>query len=145
MNANPPPSEATPSAWVKEHEVSYELAPVQEHVKDRGLQPTGHALVIFGRFDPRGLPDLVGVARSIHERLQALALEALRDLPVAAVVQAQPFGRATIPTEAPLLADVVLTVVVSPAGREQSLPAAELRGVIAVVEGRLRALGLKKR
>jgi hypothetical protein len=145
VNANPLPSEADHSAWVKEHEVSYELAPVQEHVKDRGLQQTGYSLVLFGRFDPRGVPDLAGVARSIHERLQALTLEALRDLPVAAVVRAQPFGRATIPIEAPLLADVLLTVLVAPDGREQPLPPAELRRVIALVEGRLRALGLKKR
>jgi hypothetical protein len=145
VNANPLPSEVDHAAWLKEHEASYELTPVQEHVKDRGLQQTSHALVLFGRFDPRGVPDLAGVARSIHERLQALALEALRDLPVAAAVRAQPFGRATIPIEAPLLADVLLTVVVSPAGPEHALPPAELRGVIALVEGRLRALGLKKR
>jgi hypothetical protein len=145
VNANSLASEVVPPAWVKEHEVSYELAVLQEHVKHRGLQQTGHSLVLLGRFDPHGATDPVAVARSIHERLEALALEALRDLPVAAVVHAQPFGRATIPTDAPLLADVPLTIVVWPERREQPLPPAELRQVTALVEDRLRALGIKKR
>jgi hypothetical protein len=145
MNAMPQTSEADPHAWVKEHQVSFELAPVQEQVKGRGLQPTGQALRLFGRFDPRAVDDPAGVAWSIHERLHALALESLRDLPVTALMQAEPFGRGVVPLEAPLLIDVQLTIVASPAGQERQLPPPELRRVIQLVDDRLRALGLRKR
>lgn len=145
MKANSLTSEAVPAAWLKEHEVSFEIAPVHEHVKHSGLQQTGHSLVLFGRFDPGSVPDPVEVARSICQRLQTLALEALHDLPVAALVQVEPIRRATIPLEAPHLADALLTVMASPVGREQQLSPAELRRAIQLVEGRLLALGLKRR
>ena len=145
MNAIPQTSEAVPPAWVKEHQVTFELAPVQEHVKGQGLQPTGQSLRLFGRFDPRAVGDPVEVAWSIHERLHALALEALRDLPVTALMQVEPFGRGVVPLDAPLLIDVQLTIVASPAGKERQLPPLELRRVIQLVDERLRALGLKKR
>ena len=144
MNAVPQTSEAVPPAWVKEHQVSFELAPVQEYVKGHGLQPTGQSLRLFGRFDPRAVGDPVEVASSIHERLRALALEALRDLPVTALMQVEPFSRGVVPLDEPLLIDVQLTVVASPAGREQKISPSELRRVIQLVDARLRALGLKK-
>jgi hypothetical protein len=145
VNVIPQTFEAVPPEWVKEHQVSFELASVQEHVTGRGLQPTGQSLKLFGRFDPRGVGDPVEVARSIHERLHALALEALRDLPVTALVQVEPFGRGVVPLDAPLLIDVQLTIVASPDGRERQLPPSELRRVIQLVDDRLRALGLKRR
>jgi hypothetical protein len=141
----PKTSEAVPPAWVKEHQVSFELAPFREHVKGERLQQTGQLLSLFGRFDPRAVDDPVKAARSIHERLHALALEALRDLPVPSLMQVEPFGRAVVPRDAPLLMDVPLTVVASPPGKEQQLPPSELRRVIELVDSRLRALGLKKR
>ncbi len=61
MSAIPQTFEAVPPGWVKEHQVSFELAPVQAD-------------------------DPVEVAWSIHERLHALALEALRELPVTALM-----------------------------------------------------------
>ena len=145
MNAIPQTSEAVPPEWVKEHQVSFELVPVQEHVKGHGLQQTGQSLRLFGRFDPRGVDDPVEVARSIYGRLHALALEALRDLPVTALMQVEPFGRGVVPLDAPLMIDVQLMVVASPDGKERQLPLSELRQVIKLVDDRLRALGLKKR
>jgi hypothetical protein len=145
VNAISQPSEAVPPGWVKEHEVAFELAPVQEHVKGQGLQPTGQSLRLFGRFDPRAVDDPVDAAWSIHERLHALALEALRDFPVPSLMQVAPFGRAVVPLDAPLLLEVQLTVVASPDRKERQLPLSELRRVIKLVDGRLRALGLKTR
>ena len=147
MNANAisRASEAVPPGWVMEHQVSFELALVQEYVKGHGLQQTGQLLRLFGRFDPRNVDDPVDVARSIHERLHALALEALRDLPVPSLMQVEAFGRVVVPLDAPLLMDVQLTVVASPAGKERQLPHSELRPVIKLVDDRLRALGLKTR
>jgi hypothetical protein len=139
------PQTTVPPEWVKEHKASFELASFQEYVKGQGLRPTGQSLRLFGRFDPSAVSDPVEVARSIHERLHALALDALRDLPVTAVMQAEPFGRGVVPLDEPLLIDVQLTVVASPDGREQLLPPSELRRVIQLVDDRLRALGLKKR
>ena len=143
MNAIP--QTTVPPEWVKEHKASFELASFQEYVKGQGLRPTGQSLRLFGRFDPSAVSDPVEVARSIHERLHALALDALRDLPVTAVMQAEPFGRGVVPLDEPLLIDVQLTVVASPDGREQLLLPSELRRVIQLVDDRLRALGLKKR
>ena len=130
---------------MKEHQVTFELAHVQEHVKGQGPQQTGQSLRLFGRFDPRAVDDPVEAAWSIHKRLHALALEALRDLPVTALMQLEPFGRGVVPLDAPLLIDVQLTIVASPAGKEQQLPPLELRRLIQLVDDRLRALGLKKR
>lgn len=145
MNAISQTSEAVPPAWVKEHQVSFELASFQEYVKGHGLQQTGQLLRLFGRFDPRAVDDPVDVARSIHKRLHALALEALRDLPVLSLMQMEAFGRAAVPLDAPLLMDVQLTVRASPDGKERQLPPSELRQVIKLVDDRLRALGLKKK
>jgi hypothetical protein len=145
VNTIPQTSEAVPPEWVKEHQVSFELAPVQEYVKGHGLQPTDQSLRLFGRFDPRAVNHPVDVAWSIHERLHALALEALRDLPVPALMQVEPFGRGVVPLDAPLLLEVQLTVVASHAGKERQLPPAELRRVMQLVDDRLRAQGLKKR
>jgi hypothetical protein len=142
MNAMP--QTTVPPEWVKEHKASFELASFQEYVKGQGLRPTGQLLSLFGRFDPSAVGDPVGVARSIHERLYALALDALRDLPVTAVMQVEPFGRGVVPLDEPLLIDVPLTLVASPDGKER-LPPSELRRVIQLVDDRLRALGLKKR
>ena len=145
MSAISQTSEAVPPGWVMEHQVSFELAFVQEYVKGHGLQQTGQLLRLFGRFDPRAVDDPVDVARSIHERLHALALDALRDLPVPSLTHVEAFGRAVVPLDAPLLVDVQLTVVASPDGKERQLPLSELRPVIKLVDDRLRALGLKKR
>jgi hypothetical protein len=141
-----PTSEAVPPEWVKEHQVTFELASVQEHVKGQGLQHTGQALRLFGRFDPGAAGDPLEVAWRIHERLHALALEALRDLPVTAVMQVEPFGHGVVPLDAPsLMIDVQLTVVASPSGKERPLQPSELRRLIELVGDRLRALGVKKR
>jgi hypothetical protein len=137
--------EAVPPSWVKEHQVSFELAPLQEHVKGLGLRQTGQQLRLFGRLDPRAADDPVEAAWSIHERLHALALTALRDLPASALLQVAPFGRAVVPPDAPLLLEVQLTVVASPDGKERELPPAELRRLVKLVDDRLRALHLKKR
>jgi len=145
MNVMPQARQAVAPEWVTDHHASFELVSFQEYVKGRGLQPTGQSLRLFGRFDPSTVGDPVGVARSIHDRLHVLALDVLRDLPVTALMQVEPFGRGVVPLDEPLLMDVQLTVVVSPDGRERELSPAELRRVIQLVDDRLRALGLKKR
>ena len=71
MNAISQTSEADPHAWVKEHQASFELGPVQEHVKGRGMQQTGHALKLFGRLDTRAVGDPVEVAWSIIDPILA--------------------------------------------------------------------------
>jgi hypothetical protein len=137
--------EAVPPDWVKEHQVSFEFAHFQEYVKGLGLQHTGQLLNLFGRFDPRAVDDPVAAARSIQERLHALALTALRDLPVSSLLRVESFGRAVVPLDAPLLMDVQLTAVASPDGKGPELPLAELRGIVKLVTDRLLALGLKRR
>ena len=132
-------------SWVEEHQVCWELSAVQEMVKGHGLQQTGFALKLFGRFDPRAKDDASAVARSIHERLRMLAAEVARAMPVPALVQVEPPGRAVIPVESPLVVEVELAVVASPPHPDRPLPPAELRRVIGMVEARLRSLGLKKR
>jgi hypothetical protein len=145
MNAMPQARQAVAPEWVTDHHASFELVSFQEYVKGQGLQPTGQSLRLFGRFDPSTVRDPVGVARGIHDRLHALALDVLSDLPVTAVMQVEPFGRGVVPLDEPLLMDVQLTVVVSPDGTERELSPAELRRVIQLVDDRLRARGLKKR
>ena len=132
-------------SWVQEHQVCWELSAVQEMVKGHGLQQTGFALKLFGRFDPRAEDDASAVARSIHERLRMLAAEVARTMPVPALVQVEPPGRAVIPLESPPVVEVELAVVASPPHPDRPLPPAELRRVIGMVEARLRSLGLKKR
>jgi hypothetical protein len=134
-----------PSAWVREHQVFWELAPFQETVKGHGVQQTGLALKLFGRFEPGGQRDAEAVAREIHEHLRTLAEDAVRGVPVDALVQVQPFGRAVIPPESRPVVEVELTLVASPPHPEQPLPPAEVRRLIRALEGRLRSLGLKNR
>lgn len=132
-------------SWVEEHQVCWELSVVQEMVKGQGLQQTGFALKLFGRFHPRAEDDASAVARSIHERLRMLAAEVTRAMPVAALVQVEPPGRALVPAESPLVVEVELAVVASPPHPDRPLPTAELRRAIGMVEATLRSLGLKKR
>jgi hypothetical protein len=132
-------------SWVREHKVCWELSPHQDMVKGRRVQQTGYALKLFGRFDPRAEDDASAAARSIHERLRMLAAEVARALPVPALVQVQPPGRAVIPAESPFVVEVELAVIASPPHPDRPLPPAELRRVIGTVEARLRSLGLRKK
>ena len=132
-------------SWVQEHQVCWELSALQEMVKGYGLRQTGYSLKLFGRFDPRGEDDASAVARSIHERLRMLAAEVARTMPVPALVQVGPPGRAVIPAESPLVVEVELAVVASPPHPDRPLPPAELRRAIGMVEATLRSLGLRKR
>jgi len=132
-------------SWIEEHQVCWELSAVQEMVKGHRLQQTGFALTLFGRLDPRAEDDASAAARSIYERLRMLAAEVGRAMPVPALVQVQPPGRAVIPAESPLVVEVELAVVASPPHPDRPLPPAELRHAIEMIEARLRSLGLKKR
>ena len=145
MSETPPTLDGDWPSWVQEHKVCWELSPRQEMVKGHRVQPTGYALKLFGRFDPRGEDDASAVARSIHERLRLLAAEVARAMPVPALVQVEPPGRAVIPVEKPFVVEVELAVSVSPPHPDRPLPPAELRRVIGIVEARLRSLGLKKK
>jgi hypothetical protein len=145
MSETPPTLGGDWPSWIEEHEVCWELSAVQEMVKGHGLQQTGYALKLFGRFDPRTEDDASAVARSIHERLRMLAVEVARAMPVPALVQVEPPGRAVIPVEPSLVLEVELAVVASPPHPDHRLPPTELRRVIGTIEARLRSLGLKKR
>jgi hypothetical protein len=119
--------------------------PARVGERAQGFFRARQSLRLFGRFDPSAVSDPVEVARSIHVHLHALALDAMRDLPVTPVIQAEPLGRGVVPLDEPLKIDVQLMVVALPDGREQPLLPSELRRVIQLVDDRLRALGLKKR
>ena len=145
MSETPPTLDGDWPSWVQEHKVCWELSPLQEMVKGRRVQRTGYALKLFGRFNPRAENDASTVARSIHERLRMLAADVARAMPVPALVQVEPPGRAVIPVEKPFVVEVEVTVSVSPPHPDHPLPPAELRRVIGIVEARLRSLGLKKK
>jgi hypothetical protein len=132
-------------AWLRKRQVCWELAPFQEMVKGQGLQQTGYALKLFARVEPGAEDDALAVARSVHERLSALAAEVIRTLPVPALLQVEPPGRAMIPPESPLVVEVELVVLASPPEPHRPLPPAEVRRVIGVVEDTLRSMGLRKR
>jgi hypothetical protein len=136
-------TEVDSAAWVAEHQVCWELFPVQEMVKGHGLQHTGYALQMFGRFDRGAHDDWAAMARSIHERLRLLANDALEALPVHPMVQAP--GRAVVRMESPIVVEVELTVIASPADPAHPLPPAEVKRLIAALGDRLRSMGLKKR
>ncbi len=138
-------TEVDSAAWVAEHQVCWELFPVQEMVKGHGLQHTGYALQMFGRFDRGAHDDWAAMARSIHERLRLLANDALEALPVHPMLQAAPAGRAVVRMESPIVVEVELTVIASPPDPAHPLPPAELKHLIAALGDRLRSMGLKKR
>jgi len=145
MSGTPRTFDADWPSWVQEHKVCWELSALQEMVKGHRLQQTGFALTLCGRFNPRAERDASAAARSIYERLRMLAAEVGRAMPVPALVQVQPPGRAVIPAESPVVVEVELAVIASPPHPDHPLPPAELRRVTGMVEARLRSLGLKKR
>lgn len=131
------------SAWVRDHQVRWELAPVQEMVKGLGVQHTGYSLKLFGRL-PAGARGDVAAARSVYARLHTLAAQAVQSLSVRAVLRVEPPGRAVVTVESQLVVEVELAIVASPAEPESRLPPAEVRRVIGLVEARLRSMGLRK-
>jgi len=50
-----------------------------------------------------------------------------------------------VPPDAPLVLEAELTVIASPTQADHLLPPAELRELTALIDGRLRALGMRKR
>ena len=138
--------EAELGAWVKEQKVSWELAPQKEMVQGRGMQQTGYVLRLFGRIDHRGKDRIDVIAHGAYDRLRALAEEAIRSLPGAAVVQLHPPGRAVVEFDGTrLILEAELTILASPPHPDAPLPPAELQRLVVRVEGTLRSLGLKKR
>ena len=131
--------------WVREHQVCWELSPMCELVKGHGMQQTGYALKVFGRFDAAAQDDDFALARRIYERLRALALDAVRSLPVQPLVQVQPFGRGVLPADSRFIVEVELMLVASPPHPDHPLPPAEVRRLIALLEQKLGSMGLKKR
>jgi hypothetical protein len=137
--------EAELRAWVKEHRVSWELAPLKEMVQGRGLQQTGHVLKLFGRIDHRRKERIDAIGHGVYDRLRALAAEVIRSLPEALVVQLQPPGRAMVADDPRLALEAELTILASPPHPDAPAPPAELRRVVVLVEGTLHSLGLKRR
>jgi len=136
-------TEADSSAWIKEHQVSWELRPMHEMVKEHGLQHTGYALQLFGRFDPVGHADPAATAQSIHGRLRLFAIGALEALPVRLAAHVAPL-RAVVRLETPMVVEVELTIAAFPPDPAHPLPPAEVKRLIEAVGDRLRSLGLKK-
>lgn len=147
MNANLPTPGGDRRAWVEKHQVSSELTPVHELVKGRGVQPTGYALKLFGRFgdDAQDLEKAVARAGEIYEGLRTLGLEAVRSLPVHTLVRVQPPGRAVCLPDARLVAEVEFEVDASPPHPDQMLPPGEVQRLLRMLEEELRSMGLKKR
>lgn len=139
-------SPADLGAWLKEHKVCWELAPLRDLVKGRGVELTGYELNLFGRYDLTAQDDDHAVAHGIHERLRALALDALGSVAGEELVtQMQPFSREVVPADAGSTIEVELTVTVSPAHHDPSRRPDEARRQIALVESRLLSMGLHKR
>jgi hypothetical protein len=131
------------AAWIEEHKVGWRLGPLREHVKRHGVVQTGYELVLFGRFHPTGRDDYEA-ARTLHEGLRALALEALGPGPPDLVLSVLPINRVVVPAEKGSGVEVELTVTGSPTRSGQPPDPAEARQSIAALEARLRAMGLRK-
>jgi hypothetical protein len=144
MSGTLPQAASDSSAWVAEHEVCWELAPVQEFVKGLGMRETGYALRLFGRFDAATQADDEAVARGIFEGLRALVLDALRALPAQSPIEIQPFCREGLPGGPGFIVEVELTAIGS-ADPDRPSSSAETKRSIALLEARLLAMGLPKR
>jgi hypothetical protein len=103
----------------------------------------GYELVLFGRFHPTGRDDYEA-ARTLHEGLRALALEALGPGPPDLVLSVLPINRVVVPADKQSGVEVELTVIGSPTRSGQAPDPAEARQSIAALESRLRAMGLRK-
>jgi hypothetical protein len=133
------------AAWIEEHKVGWRLGLLREHVKGHGVEQTGYELVLFGRFNPAGRDDYEAVARTLHEGLRALALEALGPAPPDVLLCVLPLSHVVVPGEDRSTVEVELTVTGSPAHPGRLPAPAETRQRIAALEARLRAMGLHKR
>lgn len=132
-------------AWVKEHEVCWELRPLRELVKGHGVEKTGYELGLVGRYDAAAQADDEAVARALHERLRGLASQVLGALSPKTEVQVEPFSRETWPAEAGSAIEIELTVILSLPPADPLRPSPEPPPEIAALESRLRSLGLPRR
>jgi hypothetical protein len=126
------------------HEVSWEITPVLEQVKGRGVEQTGHALKLFAPIDVAA-GETEPIARPVYERLRRLAMEAVQLLPANLLVQVEPPGRAVVSPGTPFVVEVQLTLLASAPHPGHPLPAVEVRRLIALLETKLCSMGLKKR
>jgi hypothetical protein len=145
MNETSPTPDVDLRAWVRKHQVCWELAPMREQVKGHGVQQTGYCLKLFGRIERPARADNRAAAREIYDRLRMLVADAMRSVPVDSVIQVQPFGRVVLPVEPRLIVEQEFVLVASPADPDHALPPDEVRRLIAVVEEKLHSMGLKKR
>jgi len=83
------------AAWIEKHKVGWRLGPLREYVQRHGVVQTGYELVLFGRFHPNGRDDYEA-ARTLHEGLRALALEALGPGPLDFVLSVLPINRVVV-------------------------------------------------
>jgi hypothetical protein len=145
MNETSPTPDVDLRAWVRKHQVCWELAPMREQVKGHGVQQTGYCLKLFGRIERPARADNRAAAREIYDRLRMLVADAMRSVPVDSLIQVQPFGRVVLPVEPRLIVEQEFALVASPADPDHALPPDEVRRLIAVVEEKLHSMGLKKR
>jgi hypothetical protein len=132
-------------AWITSHKVCWELTPLNELVKGHGVGQTGYVLTLYGRLYPTVEGDAEPRGPTIHQRLHALAAEALRELPIPVLVDAQPFGRLVVTPESSFVVDVELAIAGSPPDPDVPRPPAEVKAAIRLLEERLRSMGLRKR
>jgi len=125
--------------------VGWRLGPYREHVKEHGVVQTGYELVLFGRFVPAAGDDLAAIARSLHENLRALALEALGPAPPEFFLCVLPSNHWIVPAERRFTIEVELVVIASLVHPDRPPAPAETRRRVAAVEARLRAMGLHKK
>jgi hypothetical protein len=145
MSETSPTPDVDLRAWVRKHQVCWELAPMRELVKGHGVHQTGYCLRLFGRIERPARADNQAVARGIYDRLRMLVAEAMRSVPVDSQIQVQPFGRVVLRLEPRLIVEQEFALVASPADPDHPLPPDEVRRLIAVVEEKLHSMGLKKR
>lgn len=130
--------------WIRTHDVRWELAPRDELVQGRGLQQTGYVLRLFGRLPLPGRKGSERLVETIHQRLHAMATEALRVVPPDFRVDVQSLSRVVVTRTSTFTVDVELTAVGSPAHLDDARPPEEQRRLIGVLEAKLRSMGLRK-
>jgi hypothetical protein len=136
-----------PRAWVRAHNVSWEIEPLRETIRSRGVTQTGYELRLFGMLDVRAKEDAVNAVLHFHAELRGLALRLLHSIPEPhAVIEVRPFeGSVHFRPEAPAAVEIELAVVAYPWHPGQTMPEREAQQRIVAVEEKLLEAGLRRR
>jgi hypothetical protein len=133
-------------AWVRAHRVCWEIEPLRELTKGHGVQQTGYELKLFGRLDLRADEGAERAVLRVHDGLRELALDVLASHPEPhAIIAVRPFDRAVhLRPESSFAAEIELSVVAYPRHQDDPMPPAEAQRRIAVLEEKLREMGLER-